>query len=69
MCSTARWKANACFAGDDASLADYMVLPVLHYLKATPEGGTLMAPRANIARWQAAIDERESALATVPDFG
>ena len=26
------------FAGDEASLADYMVLPVLHYLKMTPEG-------------------------------
>ena len=43
-----------------------MVLPVLHYLKLTPEGETLLAPRANIARWQAAIDERESAVATVP---
>ena len=62
-------EGQVCFAGDDASLADYMVLPVLHYLKATPEGGSLLAPRANIARWQAAIDERESAVATVPDFG
>ena len=46
-----------------------MVLPVLHYLKMTPEGADLLAPRANIARWQAAIDERESAAATVPEFG
>ena len=57
------------FAGDEASLADYMVLPVLHYLKMTPEGESLLAPRANIARWQAAIDERESAVETVPQFG
>ena len=49
---------QACFAGDAASLADYMVLPVLHYLKMTPEGETLLAPRADLARWQAAIDER-----------
>ena len=62
-------EGRACFAGNDASLADYMVLPVLHYLKMTPEGETLLAPRANIARWQAAIDERESAVATVPQFG
>ena len=57
------------FAGDEASLADYMVLPVLHYLKMTPEGESLLAPRANIARWQAAIDQRESAVETVPQFG
>ena len=57
------------FAGDEASLADYMVLPVLHYLKMTPEGESLLAPRAGIARWQAAIDERESAVETVPQFG
>ena len=57
------------FAGDEASLADYMVLPVLHYLKMTAEGEILLAPRANLARWQAAIDERESAVATVPEFG
>ena len=57
------------FAGDEVSLADYMVLPVLHYLKMTPEGESLLAPRANIARWQAAIDQRESAVETVPQFG
>ena len=60
---------EAHFAGDEASLADYMVLPVLHYLKMTPEGESLLAPRANIARWQAAIDQRESAVETVPQFG
>ena len=60
---------HACFAGDEASLADYMVLPVLHYLKMTPEGEALLAPRANLARWQAAIDEMESAVQTVPEFG
>ena len=65
----ALWKAMTCFSGDEASVADYMVLPVLHYLKMTPEGETLLAPRTNIARWQAAIDERESAVATVPEFG
>ena len=57
------------FAGADASLADYMVLPVLHYLKMTPEGADLLAPRANLARWQGVIDARESAAATVPDLG
>ena len=62
-------EGEAHFAGDDASVADYMVLPVLHYLKMTPEGADLLAPRANVARWQAAIDQRESAVATLPDFG
>ena len=62
-------EGQAHFAGDDASIADYMVLPVLHYLKMTPEGADLLAPRANVARWHAAIDQRESAVATLPDFG
>ncbi len=62
-------EGQACFAGGDASLADYMVLPVLHYLKMTPEGEGLLAPRANLARWQAAIDERPSAVETLPDLG
>ena len=60
---------QAYFAGDEDSLVDWFVLPVLHYLKMTPEGETLLAPRANLARWQAAIDRHESAVATVPDFG
>ena len=60
---------QTCFAGDEASVADYMVMPVLHYLKMTPEGEGLLAPRANIARWQAAIDARASAVETVPQFG
>ena len=39
-------EGNACFAGGEASIADYMVLPVLHYLKMTPEGeGFARAPR------------------------
>ena len=57
------------FAGDEVSLADYLVLPVLHYLKMTPEGADLLAPRADLARWQAVIDGRESAVETVPQFG
>ena len=62
-------EGQAHFAGDDASIADYMLLRVLHYLKMTPEGADLLAPRASIARWQAAIDQRENAVATGPDFG
>ena len=38
-------EGNAHFAGDEASVADYMVLPVLHYLKMTAEGEDSARPK------------------------
>ena len=60
---------QANFAGAAPSLADYFVLPVLHYLKMTAEGETLLAATPNLTRWHAAIDRRDSATRTVPQFG
>ncbi len=58
-----------CFAGAAPSLADYFVLPLLHYLKMTPEGEKLLASTLNLNRWQAAMDKRDSAVQTMPKFG
>lgn len=60
---------QANFAGEAPSLADYFVLPVLHYLTMTEEGRTLLAAMPNLTRWQAEIDRRESAVQTLPNFG
>ena len=63
-------EGNACFAGDEAS--DRRLHGAARAALSEDDAGgrgALLAPRANIARWHAAIDERESAVATVPEFG
>ena len=60
---------QAHFAGAAPSLADWFVLPLLHYLKMVPEGEKMLAAASALVRWQAALDERESARETVPQFG
>ena len=60
---------QAHFAGAAPSLADWFVLPLLHYLKMVPEGEKMLAAAPALVRWQAALDERESARETVPQFG
>ena len=60
---------QAHFAGAAPSLADWLVLPLLHYLKMVPEGEKMLAAAPALVRWQAALDERESARETVPQFG
>ncbi len=57
------------FAGATPSLADYFVLPVVHYLAMAPEGETLLGAVPNIARWRAALGARDSARETEPAFG
>lgn len=54
------------FAGDDVSLSDYFVLPVVDYLRVTPEGETLLAATPNLTRWMAVMDGRDSTAATAP---
>ena len=60
---------QAHFASAAPSLADWFVLPLLHYLKMVPEGEKMLAAAPALVRWQAALDERESARETVPQFG
>ena len=60
---------QAHFAGAAPSLADWFVLPLLHYLKMVPEVEKMLAAAPALVRCQAALDERESARETVPQFG
>ncbi len=53
-------------AGDAPSLADFVALPIMFYLKAAPEGQTLLASRPNINAWFDKIAQRESFAATMP---
>ena len=54
------------FAGDALTLADFFVLPVLHYLTLVPEGETMLGAAPNLTRWQGALEARQSVAQTVP---
>jgi len=49
---------SAYVAGDDFTLADLSHLPNAHYLACSARGRALLASRANVARWYAAISSR-----------
>jgi glutathione S-transferase len=48
------------------SLADLHVLPVVTYLRATPEGLTLLAAAPSIEGWLGRMNERSSVRAVMP---
>ena len=54
------------FGGDDVSLADLYVLPVLTYLQAVPEGKAMIEATPNVAAWMARMNERDSVKAVMP---
>ena len=54
------------FGGATVSLADLHVLPVLAYLRATPEGQALLAATPSIGAWMARMNERSSVQAVMP---
>lgn len=39
------------FCGDDLSLADLFLGPIIHYLAATPEGKALLPDRGHLSQW------------------
>jgi glutathione S-transferase len=55
-------------AGDRVSLADLYLVPILFYLKLTPEG-ELLAPHKGLAAWWEAMSDRKSVKATAPNLG
>lgn len=57
---------DAYLAGDGVTLADHFLLPILHYLRMTPEGEEMLPARGNLARWHAAMAARDAATATEP---
>ena len=55
-------------AGNQVSLADLYVFPVIFYLMMTPEK-SLMAPRRGLAPWWELMNQRSSVKKTQPNFG
>lgn len=54
------------FGGATVSLADLHVLPVLAYLRATPEGLALLAATPSIEAWMVSMNKRSSVQAVMP---
>lgn len=58
--------ADEFFGGNNLSLADLMVLPVLTYLQATPEGEVMIAAVPSIGRWMERMNGRDSVKSIMP---
>jgi glutathione S-transferase len=50
------------------TLADLYVVPIIFYLKLTPEG-ELLAPHRGLEAWWQAMSERRSVKVTAPNLG
>ena len=57
---------SAFLAGDQASLADLFLYPILFYVNFTPEGRRVLDAAPALAAWLARLGERASAQATMP---
>jgi glutathione S-transferase len=55
-------------AGDTVTLADLYVVPIIFYLKLTPEA-ELLAPHRGLEAWWQAMSERRSVKVTAPNLG
>jgi glutathione S-transferase len=62
----ARLGETAYLAGGDVSLADFFLVPMLAYLRATDEGRDILANRNHIDRWWESMSSRPSFAATNP---
>lgn len=47
-------------AGDNASLADFYLAPIMAYVALTPEAESLFSAHPNVARWWGAMQKRDS---------
>jgi glutathione S-transferase len=55
--------------GGDLSLADIMLLPIIGYLMATPEGKDAVTASTRLARWWLAVSRRASWSRARPNLG
>ncbi len=58
--------ASNYLGGDTVSLADLHLLPVMTYLRATPEGQTLIAAHPRLGAWMERMNQRSSVQAVMP---
>ena len=56
------------FGGGSASLADFHVVPVVHYASQIPEGQTLLSKAPALTAWMDRMNTRDSVNSTVPSF-
>lgn len=56
------------FAGGAPTLADWLIEPVITYVKFTPEGENLLAETPNLAAWHERMASRPSFAATLPEM-
>lgn len=56
------------FGGDSASLADFHVIPVLHYASQIPEGQALLSKASALSDWMGRMNARDSVSSTVPSM-
>jgi glutathione S-transferase len=57
---------SAYFAGDAPSLADWVIEPVITYLRNTPDAGAAVNGSKNVAAWHDRMIARPSFAATMP---
>jgi glutathione S-transferase len=60
--------SNTFLAGNQMSLADLYLVPIIFYLKLTPEG-EIMAPFRGLDMWWQLMSERKSIKTTAPNLG
>jgi glutathione S-transferase len=60
--------SNNFLAGSQVSLADLYLLPIIFYLRLTPEK-SLLAPHKGLDAWWNAMAERPSVVKTAPNLG
>jgi glutathione S-transferase len=57
------------FGGDSVSLADFHVVPVLHYASQIPEGQALLGNAGALSAWMERMSTRDSVSSTIPSLG
>lgn len=56
------------FLGETPYIADFLLLPIIDYVAAMPEGPELLGAAPNVARFRDAFSKRKSYRATLPDM-
>ena len=57
------------FGGENVSLADFHVVPIMHYASQIPEGQSLIGNAPAIGPWLDRMNTRDSVSSTIPSMG
>jgi len=61
-------KTSDYLVGNDLSLADLFLLPIIYWVNSLPEGQELMKEKEAVKRWYALMEKRDSFAETVPQM-